>query len=83
VFTALLIAVLIIAGAATAVGGSLILASQRRKALPGGGPKELTAGSGHDLVERGFSDLREGDIVVYSGQDFLVEGVIRYDEAGH
>jgi hypothetical protein len=83
VFTALLIAALIIAGAATAVGGGLILAAQRRKALPSSDPKQLTAGSGHDLVERGFSDLREGDIVVYSGQDFLVEGVIRYDEAGH
>jgi hypothetical protein len=83
VFTALLIAALIIAGAATAVGGGLILAAQRRKALPGGGPKQLTAGSGHDLIERSFSDMREGDIVVYGGQDFLVEGVISYDEAGH
>lgn len=83
VFTALLIAVLIIAGAATAVGGSLILASQRRKALPGGGNKQLPAGSARDLIERGFADLRVDDIVQYSGKDYLVEGVIRYDEAGH
>ena len=83
VFTALLIALLIVAGAATAVGGSLILASKRRRALLGGDRKQLTTGSTRDLVERGFSDLRVDDIVQYSGQDFLVEGVIRYDEAGH
>ena len=82
-FTALLIAALIIAGAATAVGGGLVLAA-RRKALPSGGDtKLLTSGSGGDLIERGFSDLRVDDIVQYSGQDYLVEGVIKYDEAGH
>ena len=82
VLTVLLIALLIVAGAATAVGGSLILSAQRRKALPGGGPRQLSSGSGADLLERGFSDLRVDDIVQYNGQDFLVEGVIRYDEAG-
>lgn len=82
-FTVLLIAALIIAGAATVVGGSLVLAA-KRKALPGGAsPKQLTTGSSASLLERGFSQLRVNDILQYSGQDFLVEGVIRYDEAGH
>lgn len=80
-FTALIIAALIIAGAATAVGGGLVLAARRQKALPGSDTKLLTSGSGP--IERGFSDLRVDDIVQYSGQDFLVEGVIKYDEAGH
>jgi hypothetical protein len=83
VFTALIIAALIIAGAATAVGGGLVFAARRQRSLPGGDTKLLTTGSGGDLIERGFSDLRVGDIVQYSGQDFLVEGVIKYDEAGH
>lgn len=82
-FTALIIAALIIAGAATAVGGGLVLAARRQKALPGGDTKLLTSGAGDDLIERGLSDLRVDDVVQYSGQDYLVEGVIKYDEAGH
>lgn len=82
-FTALLIIILIVAGAATVVGGGLVLTARKRNAL-GGGPstKQLGSGTGH-LIERSFEDLRVNDIVVYNGQDFLVEGVIRYDEAGH
>ncbi len=83
VFTALIIAALIIAGAATAVGGGLVLAAKRRKALPGGDQKLLGTGSTDDLIERGLAQLRVNDIIQYNGQDFLVEGVIRYDEAGH
>ncbi len=60
-----------------------MLAARRRNALPGGSPKQLGTGSNGNLIERGFSDLRVGDIVQYSGQDYLVEGVIHYDEAGH
>lgn len=67
------------AGAATTVGGALFVA-RRRHALPGGAIRQLGSG---DLQERGFSELLVGDIVQYSGQDFLVEGVINYDEAGH
>lgn len=83
-FTALLIAILIVAGAATVVGGGLVLASQRRKSLGDGNgvPKQLTDGRG-DLVERTVRDLRVGDIIQYEGHDFLVEGTIHYDEDGH
>jgi hypothetical protein len=83
VFTALIIAALIIAGAATAVGGGLIIAAKRRNALPGGDQKLLGTGSNGDIIERGLAQLRVDDIIQYNGQDFLVEGVIRYDEAGH
>jgi hypothetical protein len=84
VFTSLIIAALIIAGGITAVGGGLIFAARRRNALPDGGDQKLLGtGANSNLLERGFSDLRVNDIVQYSGQDYLVEGVIRYDEAGH
>ncbi len=83
-FTALIIAALILAGAATAVGGGLVIASRKRNALGGGAePKLLTAGANGDLLERGFSDLRVGDVVMHDGKDYIVEGLIRYDEAGH
>lgn len=84
VFTALIIAALIIAGAGAAVGGSMALASRKRHALPGsGGPKLLGDGGAGELVERGINEMRVHDIVMYDGRDFLIEGVILYDEAGH
>ncbi len=83
-FTALIIAALILAGAATAVGGGLVIAARKRNALGSGPePKLLGSGSATDLLERGFGDLRVGDVVMHDGIDFIVEGVIRYDEAGH
>lgn len=83
-FTALLIAILIVAGAATAVGGGLILTSQRKRQLgDGGGSKQLAAGDPDALLERTIGDLRVGDVVQTGDRDFLVEGLVRYDEAGH
>jgi hypothetical protein len=83
-FTALLIAILVVAGAATVVGGGLILSSRRQRALAGSDHKLLTdGGSGDPQLERTLRDLRVGDIVQHSGIDFLVEGVIAYDEDGH
>ena len=82
-FTALLIAILIVAGAATVVGGGLVLASQRRRTLEGREePRQLTDGRGN-LLERGISDLRVGDVITYDGSTFLVEGTLHYDEDGH
>ena len=80
-FTGLLIAMLIIAGAATVVGGGMMLASQRRK-LPdaGSAPRRLGPASGS---ERSLRELRVGDIIQYDNRDFLVEGVIVFDEDGH
>ncbi len=84
-FTALIIAALILAGAATAVGGGLVIAARKRKSLGSGGsePKLLGSGSATDLQERGFGDLRVGDVIMHDATDYIVEGVIRYDEAGH
>ncbi|MCP4444027.1 MAG: DUF4178 domain-containing protein [Myxococcales bacterium] len=83
-FTALIIAALILAGAATAVGGGLVIAARKRAALGGGPETELLgSGNGSNLLERSFGDLRVGDVIMYDGADFIVEGLIRYDEAGH
>jgi hypothetical protein len=79
VFTALLVAAFVIAGAATAVGGVLVWASGR-KALEGGGSGAPQLGP---ATERTVGDLREGDIVQHDGKDFIVEGVLAYDEDGH
>jgi len=80
-FTALLIAILIVTGAATVVGGGLVLAAARRRELAAApAPKQL---GGESEGNRGFRDLRVGDIVQYEGEDYLVEGVISFDEDGH
>lgn len=81
-FTALLIAILIVTGAATVVGGGLVLAAARRRELAAGEtPKQL--GDGSEDGERGFRNIRVGDIVQQEGEDYLVEGVIAFDEDGH
>lgn len=81
-FTGLLIAILVVAGAATVVAGGVVLA-QRKRQLPG--PDTLALpGDGHEmLLERTIRDLRTGDVLAYDGKDFLVEGVVSYDEDGH
>ncbi len=80
-FTGLLIAMLIIAGAATVVGGGLMLASQRRRLPEAEAPRMLAPAPA--AAERGLRDLRVGDVVQYDGKDFVVEGVIVFDEDGH
>jgi hypothetical protein len=81
-FTGLLIAILIIAGAATVVGGGLVLA-QRRHGLPGREPAALPPARGDRGLERTIAEIRVGDVLTQGAQDFLVEGVIQYDEDGH
>jgi hypothetical protein len=83
VFTALIIAVLIVAGAASAVGGVLVWAAQRRHALEGGGSRKQLGPAAPALLERGVRDLRSGDIIQHGGVDYLVEGILSYDEDGH
>ncbi len=78
----LLIAILIIAGTATAISTGISIANSRKR-LGGGAPKQLTAGKDGNLVERSLNELRVGDIVQYDHRDFLVEGVVDYDEDGH
>jgi hypothetical protein len=80
-FTAMVIAALIVAGAATAVGGVLVWASGRKALDPGDAMREL--GAGGSTAERGLSELRVGDIVQHGAVDYLVEGILAYDEDGH
>jgi len=74
-----LLVLLIVVGGAAAVG---IAANERRKALPGGSPAQLPA-VGDKLLERTVRDLRVDDVLTIDGKDFLVEGMINYDEDGH
>ena len=77
----ILLVLLTVVGGITAVG---IAVNERRKALPsGGGQKALPAGSGDNLLERTVRDLRVDDVLTIDGKDFLVEGLIDYDEDGH
>lgn len=80
-FTGLLIAALIIAGVGAAAGTGFAVA-RRRKSLGSGRDRKLLT-SGGLLKERTIRDLKVGDVVQYGTQDFLVEGVINYDEDGH
>jgi hypothetical protein len=84
-FTALLIAILIVAGAATVVGGGLVWSAQRRRALERGAsaPRQIGSGDAARLLERGVREMRPGDIVQHGGRDWVVEGVLHYDEDGH
>jgi hypothetical protein len=66
-------------GGATAVG---LAVNDRRKQLAGGAPKQLPGG-GDRLQERTVRDLRVDDVLTMDGKDFLVEGLIAYDEDGH
>jgi len=74
-----LLVLLTVIGGATAVGMAV---NERRKSLPGGGgPAALP--SGERGVERTVRELRVDDVLTIDGKDFLVEGLINYDEDGH
>jgi hypothetical protein len=75
-----LLVLLTVIGGVAAVG---IAAGERRKSLPPGGAPALPAGDGDKLVERGVRDVRVDDVLTIDGRDFLVEGLIAYDEDGH
>jgi uncharacterized protein DUF4178 len=76
----ILLVLLTVIGGAAAVG---IAANERRKALPGGAPRALPAGGDNTGIERTVRELRVDDVVTIDGKDFLVEGMINYDEDGH
>jgi hypothetical protein len=76
----ILLVVLTVLGGMAAVG---IVASERRKALAGGGAPRALPAAGDKLLERTIRDLRVGDVLTIDGRDFLCEGVIAYDEDGH
>jgi len=75
----ILLVLLTVIGGAAAVA---IAANERRKALPGGASRALPA-VGDKLLERTVRDLRVDDVLTIDGKDFLVEGMINYDEDGH
>jgi uncharacterized protein DUF4178 len=75
----ILLVLLTVIGGVAAVG---IAAKDRRKALPGGASRALPA-AGDKLLERTVRDLRVDDVLTIDGKDFLVEGMINYDEDGH
>ncbi|HET7506526.1 MAG TPA: DUF4178 domain-containing protein [Kofleriaceae bacterium] len=75
-----LLVLLTVIGGAAAVG---IAANERRKALPGGGDRPALPAAGDKLLERTVRDLRVDDVLTIDGRDFLVEGMIHYDEDGH
>ena len=77
----ILLVLLTVIGAAAAVG---IAVNERRKQVGGGTvPKQLSAGTGDNLIERTVRDLRVDDVLTIDGKDFLCEGLIAYDEDGH
>jgi hypothetical protein len=74
-----LLFLLLIIGGVSAAGGLWV--SSKRKSLPSGGgdTKQLTEGH----VERTIRELHVADVLTIDGKDFIVEGVIQYDEDGH
>lgn len=85
-FVTLLIILLVVASAATVAAGGVVFAQRRRQL--GGSPNAgdaalLLSGQGDPLLERTIRDMRSGDILMHDGTDYLVEGVIAYDEDGH
>ncbi len=82
-FTGFLIAMLVVAGVGTMVGGTVAYARQRKALAHQNGAKQLTSGNGPHLLERSIKDLRVGDVIQYGSKDWVVEGVVEYDEDGH
>jgi hypothetical protein len=80
--TGLLLAILILV---SVIGGGMVLAQRRRELA--GGPTRLALprgnGDGDNLLNRTVTNLRPGDVLTLDGTDFIVDGVISYDEEGH
>ena len=78
----ILLVLLTVIGGAAAVG---IAVNDRKKQLPGGGggQKALPPHVGDNLLERTVRDLHVDDVLTIDGHDFLVEGLVGYDEDGH
>jgi Domain of unknown function (DUF4178) len=70
-----------LAGAA----GTVVIGAQvaNRRRLGGGGATALALPDGDHHVERTIRDLRTGDVLTIDNKDFIVEGVVTYDEDGH
>ena len=75
-----LLVLLTVIGGVAAVGMAV---NERRKSLPDGGAPRALPAAGDKLLERTVRDLRVDDVLTIDGRDFLVEGLINYDEDGH
>jgi hypothetical protein len=75
-----LLVLLTVIGGAAALG---IAVNERRKSLPGSGTAGALPAAGDNLLERTVGDLRVDDVLTIDGKDYLVEGMINYDEDGH
>lgn len=75
-----LLVLLTVLGGATAAGLAI---NERRKSLTGGSAPKALPAAGDNLIERTVRDLRVDDVLTIDGKDFLVEGLIKYDEDGH
>lgn len=75
-----LLVLLTVIGGVAAVGMAV---NERRKSLPDGGTSRALPAAGDKLLERTVRDLRVDDVLTIDGKDFLVEGMINYDEDGH
>jgi hypothetical protein len=69
-------------------GGAAVRAASgsRRKELGPGGPspdQKMLPANGDNLIERTVRDVRVQDVLTIDGKDFIVEGLIAYDEDGH
>jgi len=76
----ILLVLLTVIGGVAAIG---ITANERRKALSGGRAPRALPATGDKLLERTVRDPRVDDVLTIDGKDFIVEGVINYDEDGH
>lgn len=77
-----LIVVALVVALGGAAGGVFIYGGEKRKrGLPSGGSTKALPGD--VLRERSLKELKVGDVLTLDGKDFLVEGVIEYDEDGH
>jgi hypothetical protein len=75
----MLIWIVIVLAALAAGGGFAVRANRSRsRALMAGRLDE----SGH-LLQRTVKEVRLNDVVQHAGHDYLVEGVVQYDEDGH
>jgi len=78
---------LVLAAIALVSGGLLAYKAGKggasRPSLPSGSAEALPGGGQPPLLERGLGDVRVDDVVQHQGRDWLVEGIIRYEEDGH
>jgi hypothetical protein len=79
VFWIFLVLLAVLGGAAAA----RVAGNARRKLGPGGRTARALPAGGDQGVERTARDLRVNDVLTIDGKDFVVEGMINYDEDGH